>query len=891
MSERHHRSGPNELLRRERMRHSLSQAELAEKVGASTPSVGRWERGEAFPDPIYRHKLCELFGKSPVELGFYSDDPPPVPEPQALHPSPPVSVEVLFDPVIPPVPPIGSLIGRNEVLDTLKQRLCSGKNVPLAALNGLPGVGKTALVVDLVHDAEVRQYFRSGVLWAGLGPKPNIAGLLGRWGTLLGLTTTQMSSGTGTEEWAEAIRAAIGMRHMLIVVDDAWKIEDALELKVGGPNCAYLLTTRFPEVALYFTGDGAMVVRELSDVDGVALLARHAPEIVAQEPDTAQRLVTLVGGLPLALTLMGKYLQVQGYSRQPRRIQSAISRLHHLKERLELSGPGTQSLLAVIETSVKQLDEEARKVLFALSVFSAKPSSFSEEAALAVCETPVEELDILTNAGLLEGSGPGRYTLHQTITDYARTKRGEVSDMRAETRMVEYFAGFVATHEQDFAALELETSNVLEALQIAFDRQKLAELVKIANSFAYFLRIRGQYILAETHLIRAREAAHTINDVMGLATVLLHLGRIAMSRGEYAHALSHLQEGLKAARKAGRRETLCALLQVLGKVAEQAGNYEQAKQYLLEGLMLANQLEDKGKICSFLAILGGVYRLRGRYAQAIQYLLESKHLADTLDLHETTCSLLLILGAIEIARGDYEQAESYLQDSLHKARELGLDGLICASLALLAALENSRADYILADRYLQEGFSLADRLGLLKFGSRERMSSLLFNLSLAIRIGRPYKLVRTDVQEDLELVSQFRHRELISMLFSNLSIVRMNQGDYEAAGENLQDALELARAIENRWLISEVLCIWGELYLKQQQWMEASSAFQDVLKTAPTDGKELLATAHYGLARVLRAQGNSAEARQQGQLSVSLFTSIGHRQVATVQAWLQSPGQ
>ena len=129
------------------------------------------------------------------------------------------------------------------------------------------------------------------------------------------------------------------------------------------------------------------------------------------------------------------------------------------------------------------------------------------------------------------------------------------------------------------------------------------------------------------------------------------------------------------------------------------------------------------------------------------------------------------------------------------------------------------------------------------------------------------------------------------MLFSNLSIVRMNQGDYEAAGENLQDALELARAIENRWLISEVLCIWGELYLKQQQWMEASSAFQDVLKTAPTDGKELLATAHYGLARVLRAQGNSAEARQQGQLSVSLFTSIGHRQVATVQAWLQSPGQ
>ena len=129
------------------------------------------------------------------------------------------------------------------------------------------------------------------------------------------------------------------------------------------------------------------------------------------------------------------------------------------------------------------------------------------------------------------------------------------------------------------------------------------------------------------------------------------------------------------------------------------------------------------------------------------------------------------------------------------------------------------------------------------------------------------------------------------MLFSNLSIVEMNRGHFDKAEENLREALDLARAIENRWLISEVLCVWGECYLKQEQWTQASTAIQDVLKIAPPDGTELLATAHYGLARVLLAQGNAHEARQEGQLSLSLFNSIDHRNAAVVTVWLHSLNQ
>ena len=50
----------------------------------------------------------------------------------------------------------------------------------------------------------------------------------------------------------------------------------------------------------------------------------------------------------------------------------------------------------------------------------AKPASFSEEAATEICQMPVEVLDELSDAGLLESIEPGRYILHPVIADYGR---------------------------------------------------------------------------------------------------------------------------------------------------------------------------------------------------------------------------------------------------------------------------------------------------------------------------------------------------------------------------------------------------------------------------------------------------------------------------------------
>jgi len=330
---------PNQRLRSERQSRDWSQAYVARQIDTYAFMVHRWEYGQTFPAPHYRRKLSDLFEKSAEELGLVplQDTDDTVSEPastQDVVPRTARLAEPLYDPLIP-ASLLGSvgLIGRKDILHRLKERLYASERVALSAINGLPGVGKTTVAVELVHDGEVRAHFRDGVLWAGLGPVPNVEGLLGRWGTLLGVTPEH----TDIAGWQKAITTAIGMRQMLLVIDDAWEFADAAAFRMGGPHCAHLLTTRFPGIAQRFAQGEMIEVRELDENDGLNLLERLAPEVVRSEPEGARELVRSMGGLPLALTLIGKHLYVKSSSGQPRRLQAALQNLRSsVDQRLRL---------------------------------------------------------------------------------------------------------------------------------------------------------------------------------------------------------------------------------------------------------------------------------------------------------------------------------------------------------------------------------------------------------------------------------------------------------------------------------------------------------------------------------------------------------------------------
>jgi len=63
------RSQSNQLLRQARQERCWSQADLAERVGVTNETISRWENGVNTPQPEQLKNLCEVFGKTPAELG------------------------------------------------------------------------------------------------------------------------------------------------------------------------------------------------------------------------------------------------------------------------------------------------------------------------------------------------------------------------------------------------------------------------------------------------------------------------------------------------------------------------------------------------------------------------------------------------------------------------------------------------------------------------------------------------------------------------------------------------------------------------------------------------------------------------------------------------------
>ncbi|HLW03631.1 MAG TPA: tetratricopeptide repeat protein [Ktedonobacterales bacterium] len=782
------------------------------------------------------------------------------------------------------------LVGREALLRVLKQRLLADDFPALCALHGLPGVGKTALVLALAHDPEVHQHFPDGVLWAGLGNQPNLSALLGAWAEALGIQFAGLAKPSDLQAQGQAIQFAIRQRRMLLVIDDAWDAPAALTLKAGGPRCAHLVTTRLPDVALRLVDEGAQVVRvqELSEADGFAFLARLAPEAVQLEPEEARALVRAVDGLPLALKLMGNYLRTQGYSGQHRRLRAALDLLGQRKERLRLepvqakAGEGTEtsrSLMASIGTSYHALNARARSMLLALSVFPPKPNTFSEEAALAIAGASTGTLDRLVDSGLLESGGPGRYSLHQTIADYARLKRKSKQSVK---RMVTFFTNYVAVHQADYGTLEHEQMNLLEVFQGAFDLGLQAELVRGVTAFLPFLADHGIYEVADLWLGHARQAALASGDGAGLATVLLHLGLIRVNCADYIQAEQYAAEGLRVARQIEDTEKIAKFLQVLGAIKERLGDYKAAQAYLEEGLALARQIKLRPTLVAILRTLGIVVGDLGYSTLSENYFREALLLAREIGDEDHIGSLLQNLGIVAKDRGEYQQAETYYQEAMRSFRQRGQWTRMTSLLQNLGGLASNRGDHQRAEAYYQEAVASARQ-----FGQREHLCFLLTNLGELASIRHDDRQAEAYYQEGVDLARQIGHREILGVLLTGLGMVARRSAAFDLAQVYLQEALALGRELNYALLVSYTLCEWGELYLEQQCLHQASQAFQESLELARAlQNQERVASALAGLARVAAEQNNLLEARQRAQESHAIFTALGHYQAAEVAAWL-----
>ena len=325
---------------------------------------------------------------------------------------------------LPPDTP--DFTGRREQVDALRWRLIEAREfpvVPIVALDGGPGVGKTALAVRVAHG--LREIFHDGQLFIdlrGTDPRPLApAAALAKLLASLGVSGPALPG--PLDERGRLLRALLARRRTLVVLDNAASEEQVRHLLPGFPGAAVLVTSR-----RRLAGLPAHFVH-LGPLDPVAagtlLLRVGGWRRVAAEPAAAAEIVRLCDRLPLAIRIAGAKLAL----REHWSLARLAARLREERRRLDELTVGDLSVRDGLAASYALLDPAARRALRLLALLDTPEVTAADLAALLGVPPAEAEgyADLLVDARMLDcvGADAGgllRYRLPGLVRLYARER-------------------------------------------------------------------------------------------------------------------------------------------------------------------------------------------------------------------------------------------------------------------------------------------------------------------------------------------------------------------------------------------------------------------------------------------------------------------------------------
>jgi nucleoside phosphorylase/tetratricopeptide (TPR) repeat protein len=827
-------------------------------------------------------------------------------------------VATIADAVAGRVPPVlrqlpadtALFTGRNDELDrllALTEHAGYGDSpgtVVVCALEGMGGIGKTALAIRAAHRLAGR--FPDGQLFIDLygftqGTAPRAPGdALATLLSSLGVPPGQIPADLDAR--AAFYRDRLAGTRTLILLDNAADEAQVRPLLPAADGCLVLITSRRRLKAL----DDALPVAldVLAPEEAVALLHKAARlDDRPRDEVLLARAAELCGRLPLALLIAGALLRTGGRAWN---LPVLIDHLTARRPGRELAGYGDEarSLQAVFDLSYRTLSEEQRLLFRRLGLLPGP--EIDAYAAAALLETDVDEADRLLHRladhSLLAGAAPGRYRLHDLVRAHACSlavtlDRG-AERQAAQGRLLHYYAHTAqcasapiarlprpAPHGPAPAAPDLSDPQAarcwlrtehpnLQAAHIHANAQDLeGHAIALAAGLAEILQTDGPWTRALEIHEAAAEAAARRQQPTAHAAAMTDLGRMRFQTGEYPGAADALTSAVEVSHQTGDRLGEANALINLGRVRYHTGDIPKAADAFARALEIYCRIGDRLGEANALTDLGYVQHLAGGDARDGDSILRALEIFRRLGNRLGEANALNDLGRVRYLSGDYPGATNAFTRALEISRQLGDRRGEANALNHLGRVRYRTGDYPEAMDADVQALEISRQLG-----NRLGEANALINLGRLWHATKDYSVAADALARALGIYRRIGARIGESGALNYLGQLRHATGDLPGAAHALAQALEMYRQIGDRtdecWVLTHyatTIAASGNrpraLALYQQ-----ALAMNSVLKHPANEALCLVGIGEHHL-----ATGNPAQGIEHLRHALQIYQRIGMR--------------